>query len=508
MYDVLYTKMELTQITIDDEVIGSNTPTTISSTLSHDNSTSEVAAIAHDHIVRLVEMHKNDPYRLEKIGLFFSTQLVPHFDKIKRARQQVLLYQWQREEAREQFADYFMQTTQYYYIAVSEIYIQYGSNSIVQGLSTDATTELTMQFTPVASEQIHRDICASMLVNDQCELLSGVNRVGTIRYIMHKIRMRSIANACPYNKSTIQPILHMLVPSCFPTETDAIFFLTIVGDHLLGKSKAPQCKEPTVVLYVSANDKVNVSWLSETASSRWFGVGFNSSFRTHPTKKEGEFPCLVRMTRTQFIQNPFQRLSHIQLFNVCCVACHYSTRYNSAYAYITSRGTDCVASTYITSMVTGTAEQLYREFENEYFEVNKIPTRNITRKNVMFLWKQFLETRQIPAFAFAKDIRAVLNALPFYVPATDDFAVSSHQYSTTHHFNNFWNEHTIQCIESSGIAVCEVAIEFRKWMHVVHCKEFTDWNDKHVHSAICYYYPNIEFNDNCTFIYGVNWTKC
>jgi hypothetical protein len=501
----------------------------------------------------VLQLYRNDPFILDKIDQFMTDKFAAMFERIKCQKQRALTQQQELDQFCSNFVyNYIHQNNsgRYFYIPSAKRYVEYVSTVTIPIYRERSVDDLTF----VTGNYIDR-MCA-------VDGLSNARRSALVAAVFSEIRTTPISTTIP-ETTTIQHIMDLLVPSAFPTKSDAKFFLTAVGDHLLGKTNRAD-----EVFYYPTAAKQAISWLSDCIT-KWFGPsGLLTSFRCKPSPTVvSKRALLIRMNRGT---NLFSEIHHsFNLLTMCCVACHYSDRHRNAYTYLTKYCTDDRTINYSLTMepningvgvggagpsmevsgppeagIGSSAERLFARFKNEFFDIGHLASSpSISRKSVMFLWRQFLDLYQIPGFVYADEIQLLLKKQPFYDAVADTFAVNSVQYSFTEQFIRFWNEtmkepelvHPPGASSSlyrvSAITVCpihtlelgEIAILFRNWVaRQPICTTLKQgsgtgtvfWDDARILDTIRYFFPEViitEDNGNGTkhsvHIQSTEWAK-
>jgi hypothetical protein len=360
----------------------------------------EISSIVYAKTTQLLDKYKDDTFVMSKISRFFATQLVSRFDKVKRTRQQHLVQSWEQDELRDKFIYSFLHegVNRFYYISASEIFVRYGPDNI--------TNSVNPLFTLESPDTIH-----NLIESEIYNCMDNIPDSGIIRHTMQQIKQQNLTTILPC-VTTIDAIMNTIVPSCFPTTIDAKFVLTIIGDHLL-------CKPTNNVYYVNAIDKHVINWLSDNASKCWFASGFTNSFRTRELPNKTSDKQMSHYLVKLSLLPTFQTMTSNQLFNMFCLAHYFSVRYGNATSFIQSQTPKNPSVKYILTLFNTSAEQMYARFtatnamqiDSSMDDVNYgsiSHTRNTharTRKN---LWKQFLESQQIPNFVYNSEIRHII----------------------------------------------------------------------------------------------------
>ena len=135
----------------------------------------------------------------------------------------------------------------------------------------------------------------------------------------------------------------------------------------------------------------------------------------------------------------------------------------------------------------------------------------ITWKNMQYIWKQFLEIKNLPSVMFLNTFKSILiEIMPGnYNAESDTFSGLYCNYlQSIQHFLTFWEESIIYDENEFDFEVEELSFVFKKW-----CKEDTLGlsyiNDNQIIDIVSYFFPNIEIEKN-KYIQGIRcvlWDK-
>jgi hypothetical protein len=206
--------------------------------------------------------------------------------------------------------------------------------------------------------------------------------------------------------------------------------------------------------------------------------------------------------------------------DIICVACHYSDRYGSSDKYAIQYSNDNELINNVFYLKNNSASEIIDTFVSEYLNIelnnqviNLDSGRNtqITWRDMQYLWKNFLESKKLPAIMFLQTLKVNLikKLQPFYNESADSFiGICSKHLPEIQKFLDFWDQ-TITFDENEiDFEIEEIVILFRKWC-ISNSETLTNLNDKQILDVISYFYPHLEIERD-KYISGIRsslWDK-
>jgi hypothetical protein len=397
--------------------------------------------------------------------------------------------------------------------------------------------------------------------------------------ILKKIKDNSLYKTIP-ESDTIQQVLDLLCPLFFSNKTETKYFLTILGDNLLRKKKE-------LIHFISPKMKSFLRDLNQT-SVFYFNNQCTQTFKFKCHEKHYDYDnkdCRLMRVQENIKTDIFWAkdiFSPIAL-DILCVACHYSVRYIDSDQYLLQHSNEEEIISHVFRLRDTTIENMIEQFIQEYLfiirgdcirgdgirgdgirgeeddkkkrdssafsspsssissspqemyfiqlqEKNTIPilsqkpSQNISWKNMLFLWKQFLHKHHFPLNLYQPLIKPKLISSSFfesyYLFDTDTFiGIGSSQLPIIQQFLKFWNETMVFTEESessfsSELEINEIAILFRIWIrggssNRVNKKELGYLNETKIIDILSFFFSDIEIIQN-KFIYHLScslWDK-
>jgi hypothetical protein len=287
----------------------------------------------------------------------------------------------------------------------------------------------------------------------------------------------------------------MLCPLLFTNRTEAKYFLTILGDNILRKNA-------NLIHFIHPKSKHFLQTLNNICQSM-IGIGLSQTFKYKYYEHDYQDCRLVKINET--VKSELAWSSNItqHVLDIVCVACHYSMRYKSSDEYLleSSNDSDLVKSVFFMKDIQ--QSDLIGQFVGEYLDINNTQENHqsnmiISWKNMQYLWKQFLESKNLPSIVFMQTLKQlVIEQLKNYYKEEQDVFVGiySKHLPAIQKFLSFWNETMIFDETETDLEIEEIIILFKKWCQTKN-ESPSQLNDKQILDLLINYYPNIEIEND------------
>ena len=431
----------------------------------------------HGQIDELYEKYKDNnimKMKLESYVMHILPQSLLDYEKNYAEREKRKLTLSHKSE---EFIHRFIAKNNIYYTPQNELFVQYTGKRYI-GYSED---------------NIQHNILTQITINQ--ELRPWKHKIKN--NIIKRIKKRSPLDAIP-DSHTIQYVINQLCPAMFPTKNRAKYFLTIIGDCLLHKHASE-------LIYIAHPYlKTFIGEISVQAHA-YFGANnafhqIKYKFYDHNFKSSRLLSVMHKLHAT----NPWNMYKH--MLDLLCVAAHYSLRYTSADIYL-QKCRDTTLKKHALYLTHNTSQQITKTFLKDY--VIKSENSEITKKNMIFIWKKFLDTLDIPNIIFHGSLHTIFQKQLEYDETKEAYiGVTSVYLPTMATFLTFWKD-TIKEDDDSEIEVEEALVLFQKWE-----KENKQKNPIMIDYDICvdlikHFYPDVIIEDD-KFILNIScniWNK-
>ena len=438
----------------------------------------------------LMEKYREDPYMSAKLHNYICVQLSTILENNKRrheeSQQRIAGLTMEQDE----FMERFLNAHLYFYVSTTERFASYDG----------------VQYKLVSEDNILHHILTT--ITSEKQLMDWKQR--TKVYIMKRIKDNALLKSVPESE-TIQRVLDCLCPALFETKHDAKYFLTIVGDSLFRKNSE-------LVHFIQPRAK---SFLREIANSSLyiFGINTTQTFKYKYYDHNYSQCRLVKINDSVENENIWGNILRNVALDLLCVSAHYSIRYGSADDYISRYSNSSILEHYAFFLRNTSPEQLVSRFIDEYLQVSlngttqfigvsispsSTPpnasnlllsfvspaqilssmdpqslrvarggdhtTRQISWKNMLYLWRHFLENQKLPTVIFQQNLKTILTQklCENYKEETDMFiGVSSRFMPAIKSFMYFW-ETTVSYEENGEYEIDELCSIYKQWLSASH----------------------------------------
>jgi hypothetical protein len=448
-------------------------------------------------VTNLYNKYRSDPFMESKMHNYICNQLATTLDNIERNHSE----RTQRMEdlTAEQFSfiQSFLFHNHYFYHPTIENFFHYDGKNYTQKSEDDVLYHVL-----------------STLSQDR-NLISWKHK--TKVSIMKRIKDNHIYQTIP-ESATIQQVLNHLYPRVFSTKVEAKYFLTILGDNILRKDGA-------LIHIVPPSAKNFINNLN-ALSQIWFGTNSAQSFKF-------KYHAEHNYSQIRILGAIHGETNSLGL-DMLCVSCHYSNRYGNSDNYLVKHSNDDKFINSVLYLKSLTPDTLISMFASEYIRLSpgtaKITTGNgivlnefafkptqISWKNMLYLWKHFLESKQLPGVVFTNKLKSRLTELfaSHYDAEADAFnGINSKFLPIVCKFLQFWDETMVPDesemaeLEVAELEVGEVASIFKYWCETRR-EPIINIGEKQIVDLIMHFYPDTEM-DADKYIYkmrNVLWDK-
>jgi hypothetical protein len=324
---------------------------------------------------------------------------------------------------------------------------------------------------------------------------------------MKRIKDNSLLKSIP-ESATIQGVLDLLYPTVFTSKTEAKYFLAILGDNIFKKNT-------NLIHYISHGAKPFITELNNLCQ---FVIGTHliQTFKYKYHDNHNYNDCrLIKINNCIKSDNIWIPIIEVSVLDLLCVACHYSIRYASSDNVIIQNSNDYELSRDVFYLRDMKPEDMISVFIQEYIQITNasnstrtmvgsqlqlennsktIRATQISWKNMQYLWRQFLDTKNLPSIMFQQTLKTFLiqRLKDYYHEDLDSFVgICSKSLPDIQTFLTFWNETVVIDENEMDFEIEEMVFLFRKW-----CQEnnetISNLSDKQIVDLIAYYYSDVE----------------
>lgn len=423
-------------------------------------------------IKELVSKYQNNPTIFNK--------LVQHIEQLPDLLENTHTTIIEREKRKnklesesELFIQKFLHNHKYYYHPPSELFFQYRDD---------------YKYYVAKEDDVQHAILSTISANKT--LMDWKHKLKVT--ILKKIKERDVFSCIPESE-TIQAVINRLYPSVCNNREKAKYILTVLGDALLKK-----CNH---TYFITSKSKPFFKELSNLSCMLFGSANLFSVFKVkYYEHKYSE--CRIVDTLDQInLENWSQYFKQNNALDLFCVAAHYSQRYGNADTFLSEHCKDSALKKYAFYLKDKDESQMIDIFYEQNIE--KSEDCSISWKNMLYLWKHFIDAERIPNVFFSSTLKSKMIEKFNYDGHSDMFLdCTSKILPTVSKFIQFWNE-SIEVLDDSytldGLGdlcgnVEELEIDELCSLFTHHTK--SSITEKHVIDLIKHYYPDVTIEDD------------
>lgn len=433
----------------------------------------------NNKVNKLYEEYKDDEIILNKLVQYINIELPNILNNTKKQytsrenRKQLL------QEAHNKFVNKFINKNKYFYCNTSEIFFKYNN----EHYSVTKEDDIIYNILSILN---HHD-SEYKIEYFQEQLLPWKFKIKTST--IKQIREMSLFTSIP-ESITIQNILNLFKP-IFNSKIEVKYFLTILGDTILKKN--------ININIISSIAKTLLRHL-ENLGSQYFGhIPLLNSFRyKYHDHNYNECRLLILKDKPS---EEFYEQAQKMLIDIFVVTTYYSNRYGSADEYLLLCDNSDLQNR-ILFLKDNNQNDIVDKFIN--YKLQAADTSSISMKNMLYLWKCYLEEINIPTIIFITILKSILKNKLKYDEDTDIFYnYTSLGLPLVSNFIKFWEE-TIKIDDNEYyLEIEELCLLFKQWG-----KKSQVMNDYTLIGLIKHFYPETIIDEK--YIYGITsiiWNK-
>jgi len=435
-----------------------------------------------DTINNLYTRYKDDEWMTAKIYSYINNQLTNVIDNIKNTHEQRLSRIEELTNEQDNFIHSFLSDNQYFFNSATDRFFYYDG----------------VHYQIISEDDILHKILTTITRGKN--LMTWKQR--TKIHIMKRIKDTSLISSIP-ESTTIQSVIDALYPTLFSTRTQAKYFLTIIGDNIHRKNS-------NLIHYIKPSSRQFIKELNSVCQFL-IGITIGQTFKNKYHDHSYTDCRLVPINDTVRYEHVWNKIIHNLSLDLLCVASHYSLRYGSSDEFVTSYSNDdemLFSAFYVKNM---DPNMLITTFITEYLDIT-LPDKNtisnivpenqdgiirapqITWKNMQYLWKHFLDTKNLPPIMFLNTFKnALQQKLSIYYSDDQDsfIGICSKHLPAIQKFLHFWDVTIVLDSSECDFEIEEVVSLFKKWCNINNIGS-VNMNDKQIIDLIQYFFPTIE----------------
>lgn len=450
----------------------------------------------------LITKYENDEYMRLKLHTYICNQLPNILENTKNNQLKRMIRNEEMVNEQEQFIQTFLTNNIYLHVPSSERFFYY------DGLHFKCTTEDNIIYHVLTAISNDRNLVS----------WKQKTKIST----MKKIRENHLLKYIPESE-TIQLVLTLLYPAVFSTRNEAKYFLCVLGDNIMKPHSSN-----TLIHYIDQHAK---HFIRELNNIIQYFIGGNNiytiKYKYHDHSYED---CRIIKTNPNIKhENTWHHIIQQYGIDLLCVACHYSQRYTSSDHFLQNYANDMQLVNSAFYLKNNSPREIVSSFIKEYiiinsnvidstnvffdgeFDIQQIRSPYVSWKDVMYLWKLFLNKKELPPIMFLQTLKSLVieKFEKHYNEENDVFiGISSKFLPVVKQFLSFWEETVVYDENETDFEVDEIVILYKKWCGMTHHNHY-NFSNTQILDLIGHFFPNVEI-DKDRYLSGISsklWDK-
>jgi len=444
----------------------------------------------------MIEKYKNNNYIQGRINYYIEQFLPAALENDEVAHTQREIRKKQLTEYRDEFTSCFLHKNKYYYASQTELFLKYDG----------------IHFNIYSEDNIQHQILTT--ISNEKNLMPWKRKINN--NIIKQIKERSPLTAIP-ESVTIQYVINSIYPSIFLTRNSAKYFLTIIGDcinsktdnnliYIISSSIKPILSEIINQCYIYfgiTNCLNNIKYkYYEHEYDRCRLININPNLNINLINDSGDY----NYDKSKLL-NTFHGLIK-NILDLLCVSSHYSLRYRSADGFL-KQCSETKLVDYSLYLKNNTIESIINNFIEK--SLTTCVSSKIDTKNMLFLFKKFLDSKNISNIAFYETLKLIFKSKLNYNEEEDSFMdITSTHLPIVSNFMKFWDSTISDDEHDEEIEIDELSTLFKVWLTKNKINNINvNISDGVLIELIRHFYPEvvIEYNKYLKHIKCSLWNK-
>ena len=463
-------------------------------------------------IQSLYSKYEQNPFMEQKVVNYVCSQLPLIFENIERTHHERNQRMDELTAEQDMFIQHFLYNNRYFYHPSTETFFYYNGD----------------RYRQYGEDDILFNVLST--ISKDANLMQWKHK--TKATIMKRIKENHLYKAIPESE-TIQAVLNLFCPAIFKTKTEAKYFLTILGENIVGKMRNTDddVVAASLIHIVPASTKQFIHRLNTLCQS-WFGCNLSQTFK-FKYHADHSYSNIRVFNFNLEAENPvFDSGFNDRGLDILCVACHYANRYMNSDNYALKYSNDAELVNAVFFLKNISPDTLVDMFVGEYIGVSETKVSEpkvsepkvlsetkispladikISWKNMSYLWKHFLEAKRLPNVIVTTKLKTYLTTRlsDYYDVEADIFTgINSKYLPNVCKFLQFWDDSMEHDETELELEVSEVAVLFKKWSESRR-ESPVQLSEKQMCDLIIYFYPEVEIEGD-KYIYKIKnkmWDK-
>ena len=435
----------------------------------------------------LYELYEKDEFLLQKINHYINIELPNILINTKKLYQDRINRKLLLTEAHNEFVNNFINLHKniYFYCSTTEIFFKYNN----------------INYNTIKEDDIIHDILST--ISQQTNITNEKNNLEQLlipwKYkiktsIIKQIKDNSLFISLP-ESDTIQNIINLFYPIIFNTKNEVKYFLTILGDNILKKSNNN--------IYLIQSTIKPILRILENFGGKYFGhIPLQNSFR-YKYHDHNYDDCRLMCVKNFIFNEEMSDLFSKNILDVFVICCYYSKRFNNSDEFLLKHS-DNILNNYALFLKNNSGTAIIKIFIDS--KIEKSLDSVISMKNILYLWKCFLDERSIPNIIFSTNLKRLLRENLDFNENDDTFSgYTSPCIPFVSNFIKFWDQCIVEDVNEYYLEIEEICILLKNWLG----KSSGPLTEDNVLNLIKHFYPDIIIENN-KYVLSINcnlWNK-
>ena len=433
-----------------------------------------------DLINKTYEKYSNDLHIIEKINDYINS--LPNYIEnlsreysLKRERKNLL------QEGLDQFVNNIINQKIYFYSQTSELFFKYDK------INYELLKEDDLIFNILSQLNYKSNIHQNKFYEEQ--LLPWKFKIKNT--VIKKIKEENIKESIPESK-TIQNIINFLNGSFFNSKNECKYFLCILGDIFLKKNT-------NNIYIINSKAKIFIRTLDNFITKYFTHTSllniFKFKFHEH-TLEQCRLIKYINNENNESFNTKYYDIIKKNIINIYVISCYYSNRFTSSDHFLNNINDNFTNN--ILYLKNNNIESIVNNFISS--KIQTCDYQNISFKNILYIWKLYLNNIEIPNIIFQNNLKTLLKSKLNYDHENDLFInYTSSDIPFVSNFLKFWQENMYENSEEIFIEISEIIYLFKLWNTTK--KNTINFYDKNIIELIRHYYNEIQIDDD-KYIFG------
>ena len=432
-------------------------------------------------IKELYDLYENDKFLIDKMENYILNDLsnllinAKNNKLIKFERHQLLI------EGQQEFIDKFINKNIYYYNSTSEIFFKYDN------INYTLTKQDDIIYTILSELNYKTNNYNNEYYKQQ--LLPWKFKIKTS--IIKKIKEFSIFSSIP-ESITIQNVIKIFNENFFNNKNESKYFLIILGDIILKKNSNN--------IFIIHNTSKQLLRILENLGSyifSYYSLLNSFKFKFHEYNFENCRLLNFNYNKNQELNKNLYELLEKNIINIIVVSCYLSNRYNNSDEYLINCN-DYNFKEHCLYLKNNNIDIIIDNFITTKLKHDENSIINL--KNMIFIWKTYIEELNIPNVIFNNNLKNYLKIKLNYDENSDQFInYTSNNLPFVSKFIKFWEENISENNDEYFLELEEICILFKKWLSTSKYNKYIEINN--IIKLIGHYFCDVNI-ENSKLIIG------